>query len=774
MMAGRGSHLSTRMSIDNIVNETIFSHYRKHKVEMANAIKKPFPFLEGLRDRGFISDKLYEDSEESCRNLVPIQKVVYNVLKELEKTFDLPLLGALFSEVNKKEYPDLTHICRGFEDVIKEKLHLQEHEKEMPNIQPSLEQGTGENFLQSLPWLRTDSSSRVDTTPPEKRLSERFSEIEKINAKREDPTSDKNNAPESPQAKERCAQESEPSGSSEQVAIQVNNGDARQEVPSPLPSNEEGAELSTRGVQTNSCSVHLVDIKKEKTFHYQGVQASTNRAQASDVIVISSEDSEESNEEGEPLEAYTSAPTNLPELSEGEEPQEATCSQFLMTPGTPERRDFRESPVFGKSSRKRDSGQIGNKPICEKRSRIRRISDDSVELSNGEELQEDSSNGSGSVRGRPRNHLAQRSRVLLKKGQVRGIKGINNAPLKIRRKRGPNIPRDKNVDFRSSELPVTCGKVKGILYTEKLKQGSSSLCIQTEDGRWLTLRQFEIEGNHEKSKNWKTSVRCGGETLLSLIKGGFLQDPPRTRKRRRLEFSNNDLSDHYALLQIQGSSSSGTPPRALSSTMGRLWPRKQTAVISQPENSNHCEVCQDGGYLFCCDTCPKSFHEDCHIQLVEAERDPWSCIFCKIKAIQNRCPENQPCHQESEILKRQMLPEEKLKCEFLLLKVYCWAKSTFFANEPHYSRQSSQGPREPMWLNKIKERLKQQHYHQVDEFVQDMRLIFQNHKAYYRDHKFARLGLQLKAIFEKNFKDIFAIQETTNKSSFQFGPIFLL
>ncbi|XP_049744360.1 nuclear autoantigen Sp-100 isoform X3 [Elephas maximus indicus] len=741
MMAGRGSHLSTRMSIDNIVNETIFSHYRKHKVEMANAIKKPFPFLEGLRDRGFISDKLYEDSEESCRNLVPIQKVVYNVLKELEKTFDLPLLGALFSEVNKKEYPDLIHICRGFEDVIKEKLHLQEHEKEMPNIQPSLEQGTGENFLQSLPWLRTDSSSRVDTTPPEKRLSERFSEIEKINAKREDPTSDKNNAPESPQAKERCAQESEPSGSSEQVAIQVNNGDARQEVPSPLPSNEEGAELSTRGVQTNSCSVHLVDIKKEKTFHYQGVQASTNRAQASDVIVISSEDSEESNEEGEPLEAYTSAPTNLPELSEGEEPQEATCSQFLMTPGTPERRDFRESPVFGKNSRKRvarlinfsessedeepwknchsavrsrpDSGQIGNKPICEKRSRIRRISDDSVELSNGEELQEDSSNGSG-------------------------IKGINNAPLKIRRRRGPNIPRDKNVDFRSSELPVTCGKVKGILYTDKLKQGSSSLCIQTEDGRWLTLRQFEIEGNHEKSKNWKKSVRCGGEILLSLIKGGFLPDPPRTRKRRRLEFSNNDLSDHY------------------------------------PENSNHCEVCQDGGYLFCCDTCPKSFHEDCHIQLVEAERDPWSCIFCKIKAIQNRCPENQPCHQESEILKRQMLPEEKLKCEFLLLKVYCWAKSTFFANEPHYSRQSSQGPREPMWLNKIKERLKQQHYHQVDEFVQDMRLIFQNHKAYYRDHKFARLGLQLKAIFEKNFKDIFAIQETTNKSSFQFGPIFLL
>nr|XP_058909062.1 nuclear body protein SP140-like protein [Kogia breviceps] len=127
-------------SKEKIFHDIFLNHFRKNKVEIASAVTKPFPFLESLRDGSFITENIYNESQEACRNLVPVGKVVYHVLCPLEKTFDKSLLQALFSRVHLKEYPDLIQVYRSFENVIQDNYFPQESDREETPKMPSCEQ----------------------------------------------------------------------------------------------------------------------------------------------------------------------------------------------------------------------------------------------------------------------------------------------------------------------------------------------------------------------------------------------------------------------------------------------------------------------------------------------------------------------------------------------------------------------------------------------------------------------------------------------------------
>ncbi|XP_070278467.1 nuclear body protein SP140-like protein [Myotis yumanensis] len=278
--------------------------------------------------------------------------------------------------------------------------------------------------------------------------------------------------------------------------------------------------------------------------------------------------------------------------------------------------------------------------------------------------------------------------------------GNNSISEKAKKRRRGKLHTDVEVDYTAEILPVTCGEKMGMLIKRKLKRGATVKCIRGEDGNWYTPREFEVEGGYEKSSNWKNSVYCGGTALKNLKE--YLPELP-----------------------------------------GKVGVKKKLG------NAVKCKICEDEGKLFNCSRCASFFHEDCHIPPVDPTRiREWRCTSCTIK-VSSR---SQQCYSESEVLKRQMGPEEKLKCECLLLKVYYHLESKIFPNIPHehYVQKASQCLETLKSLDEIKKSLIEGHYPQVEEFVLEMNNIFQDHKHYDSD--------LTEEEFKKNFKDVFAIQ----------------
>uniref|UniRef100_A0A2R9B7I1 SP140 nuclear body protein n=1 Tax=Pan paniscus TaxID=9597 RepID=A0A2R9B7I1_PANPA len=743
-MASGDSNLNFRMvaEIQNVEGqmqeqvcpEPIFRFFRENKVEIASAITRPFPFLMGLRDRSFISEQMYEHFQEAFRNLVPVTRVMYCVLSELEKTFGWSHLEALFSRINLMAYPDLNEIYRSFQNVCYEHSPLQ-----MNNVNDL------EDRPRLLPYGKQENSNAChemdDIAVPQEALS---------SSPRCEPGF----------SSESCEQLALPKASggdaedapsllpvSCKLAIQIDEGES-EEMPKLLPyDTEETFDLKTPQVtnegepENGLCLLpgegeEGSDDCSEMCDGEEPQEASSSLARRGSV---SSElENHPMNEEGESEELASSLLyDNVPGAEQSaNENEKCSCVMCFSeeVPGSPEARtesdqacgtmdtvDIANNSTLGKPKRKRRKKRgHGWSRMRMRRQKNSQQNDNSKadgQLVSSEKKAnvnlKDLSKIRGRKRGKPGTHFTQSDRAAQKRV----------------RSRASRKHKDETVDFKAPLLPVTCGGVKGILHKKKLQQGILVKCIQTEDGKWFTPTEFEIKGGHARSKNWRLSVRCGGWPLRWLMENGFLPDPPRIRyrkKKRILKSHNNNSVDPCM------------------------------------RNLDECEVCRDGGELFCCDTCSRVFHEDCHIPPVEAERTPWNCIFCRMK----ESPGSQQCCQESEVLERQMCPEEQLKCEFLLLKVYCCSESSFFAKIPYYYyiREACQGLKEPMWLDKIKKRLNEHGYPQVEGFVQDMRLIFQNHRASYKYKDFGQMGFRLEAEFEKNFKEVFAIQETNGNN----------
>ncbi|XP_064419077.1 autoimmune regulator [Latimeria chalumnae] len=140
------------------------------------------------------------------------------------------------------------------------------------------------------------------------------------------------------------------------------------------------------------------------------------------------------------------------------------------------------------------------------------------------------------------------------------------------------------VTLSSTDIPVSCGAVEGILIKQVFESGSSKKCIKV-GGEFYAPGKFEDLGGKNKSRNLKTNIR---------MKGGP---------------HNGDVNSNQQ--------------NNLNTVTVSLGPQ------NQQKNDDECTVCRDGGELICCDGCPKAFHLNCLIPpLTAIPSGTWRCSFC--------------------------------------------------------------------------------------------------------------------------------------------------
>ncbi|XP_036991360.2 nuclear body protein SP140-like protein [Artibeus jamaicensis] len=274
----------------------------------------------------------------------------------------------------------------------------------------------------------------------------------------------------------------------------------------------------------------------------------------------------------------------------------------------------------------------------------------------------------------------------------------------VKRKTGTGQQPDVPVNFQDELLPVTCNGTMGLLIKRKMERGTTTKCITKKEMCSFTLSEFEVKGGYEASDDWRKSLHCGGRTLEDLMKDGTLPTPP-----------------------------------------------EKDCTNKEGKDSDKCKICRDGGKLFHCETCQSFFHGDCHLPPVLRKRVNWRCTFCKV----NDLPRNEQRYTESTVLEKAIGHEQKmLKCQFLLLQVYDHLEGNVFPNIPceNYAKEASQCLEKLRKLDKIKESLLKENYRSVESFVQAMYKLFPIPSC-----NDAKLTLD---DFKKNFKQIFAIQET--------------
>lgn len=512
---------SRMFNITQDLKETLRQHFIFQKLEISYAICKPFPFLEGLRDKSFISEKMYMESMEACRNMVPISKVVYNILTKMEEPFNLSFLEMLFSQINLREYPNLVAIQRSFRNVFASCGGWRGATVTVFEVPTN---SRGRSPHQNLPPLPAPQRPPLRCPTPVPRVNQPSAIPQHSNKILDKPPSSAGPAKTLP----RVIQEGRTTPAN--LTSHINDEEDSQQVPSTPPAT----------VQVSSD--HPTPQVKDK----EDTQEMPQAPSAPEPVIRN--DSPEPNEPAEPQEI-----ASTPLVKKGKKRKRSMWSvpkkrqqKKRLSKGTasPGHRIQEKLQIVDQVTQGKDDSTRNSKVVI----RTQKARTECAQTSGPE----------GTTSPVPqmvdqatqkKNNSTGNSRVMTRAQKARTEYAQTSGPEEKKRKKDvcsssttcgqKNIPqkekpKDDTVDFQSPTLLVTCGGETGILHKEKMEKGSSEKCIQNEEGVWFTPREFEIKGRGTKSKDWKRNVRCEGQTLQQLMEKGLLYCPSRISLKREV------------------------------------------------------------------------------------------------------------------------------------------------------------------------------------------------------------------------------------------------
>uniref|UniRef100_A0A3Q0SE12 SP110 nuclear body protein, tandem duplicate 1 n=1 Tax=Amphilophus citrinellus TaxID=61819 RepID=A0A3Q0SE12_AMPCI len=269
-----------------------------------------------------------------------------------------------------------------------------------------------------------------------------------------------------------------------------------------------------------------------------------------------------------------------------------------------------------------------------------------------------------------------------------------------------------------SQLPVKCGTKEGTLQRDKLAKGQTKKCILV-DKKWLTPGEFEKFAGKKTTKNWKLSIRCGSTPLGKLIKT-MLQPEASLSKAKVFKVTCGRLAGTLHKKRFASGRTAGKSIRTETSWMTPIEFCKASCLTNVSWKK---DIVWDGKPLTVL------------IEVVVLYLNRFSVMYCTF------CQENQNNDDECCICKNEEKEQELVECD------ECPRSFHLKCHLPHVDdtvlspldvcflpqlKNYTASVKTPMWLGKVTEKLQQNQYQTIGEFVSDVQLIFANCATYNR------------------------------------------